>query len=89
MNVVFVSAHPDDITCCGGVAAKYSRQGHSVTQLSLTLGETVREPGPEQEAVKGLRKAEGDAICKILGVKSEYLDIPGNKIIPKEGAPKK
>jgi LmbE family N-acetylglucosaminyl deacetylase len=82
LTLVVVSAHPDDIVCCGGIAAKYARRGHSVIQLSVTLGETVRRPGPEQEAVKVLRRAEGDAIAKILGAKSEYLDVPCNKIIP-------
>lgn len=82
LTLVVVSAHPDDIVCCGGIAAKYARRGHSVIQLSVTLGETVRKPGPEQEEIKVLRQAEGDAIAKILGAKSEYLDVPSNKIIP-------
>ena len=82
LNVVVVSAHPDDICCCGGTANKYAQQGHHVVQLSVTLGETVRRPGPEQEKIKHLRKREGDAICGILGVESCYLDVPCNKIIP-------
>ncbi len=80
--LVVVSAHPDDIGCCGGLAAKYVKASHTVWQLSVTLGETVRPPGPEQERIRGLRKIEGDQICEILGVQSEYLDVPCNKIIP-------
>jgi LmbE family N-acetylglucosaminyl deacetylase len=48
-RVVVVAAHPDDICCCGGLAAKYVKAGHEVWQLSVTLGETVRPPGAEQE----------------------------------------
>jgi LmbE family N-acetylglucosaminyl deacetylase len=82
LTVVVVSAHPDDICCCGGTAAKYARAGHELIQLSVTLGETVRKPGPEQAAVGKLRRVEGDAIARILGGRSEYLDVPCNKIIP-------
>lgn len=81
-TVVVVAAHPDDICCCGGLAAKYAGEGHPVWQLSVTLGETVRPPGPEQEKIRVLREAEGRQICDILGVKAEFLDVPGNKIIP-------
>ena len=81
-TLVVVSAHPDDIGCCGGLAAKYVKMGHTVWQLSVTLGETVRPPGPEQEKIRVLRRIEGDQICEILGVRSEFLDVPCNKIIP-------
>lgn len=82
MRVVVVAAHPDDICCCGGLAAKYAKAGHEVWQLSVTLGETVRPPGEEQKKIAVLREAEGRQICRILGVKAEFLDVPCNKIIP-------
>ena len=82
LTLVVVGAHPDDIVCCGGIAASYARRGHTVIQLSVTSGETVRRPGPQQEEITVLRQAEGDAIAKILGATSQYLDVPSNKIIP-------
>jgi LmbE family N-acetylglucosaminyl deacetylase len=81
-RVVVVAAHPDDICCCGGLAAKYVKAGHEVWQLSVTLGETVRPPGAEQEKIAVLREIEGREICRILGAKAEFLDVPCNKIIP-------
>ncbi|MCC6445811.1 MAG: PIG-L family deacetylase [Armatimonadetes bacterium] len=81
-TLVVVSAHPDDIVCCGGIVARCARAGYRVVQLSVTRGETVRPPGPQQEEIKVLRQAEGDAIARILGATSEYLGVPGNKIIP-------
>ncbi|MBN1807798.1 MAG: PIG-L family deacetylase [Planctomycetes bacterium] len=80
--LVVMNAHPDDICCVGGIAAKYSAEGHKVYSLSVTLGETIRKPGPEQEKVKQLRKAEGIEIARILGAEFIHLDVPSNKIIP-------
>ena len=80
--IVVVNAHPDDICLVGGTVANYVNAGHKVHSLSVTLGETVRPPGPQQEKVKALRKAEGIAIANILGAQFSHLDIPGNKIIP-------
>lgn len=82
ITLVVVEAHPDDIACVGGIAAKYAEMGAEVYGLSVTLGETVRKPGPEQEKVKKMRMEEGDDIAKLLGAKSVYLDVPCNKIIP-------
>ncbi|MFB3892559.1 MAG: PIG-L deacetylase family protein [Phycisphaerae bacterium] len=82
LTLVVVAAHPDDICCCGGLAARYAAEGHAVWQLSVTLGETVRPPGPAQERIKLMRKAEGEEICRILGARAEFLDVPCNKIIP-------
>jgi len=80
--IVVVNAHPDDICLVGGTVANYARAGHKVFSLSVTLGETVRPPGSEQEKVKGMRKAEGIEIATILGAEFLHLDVPGNKIIP-------
>jgi LmbE family N-acetylglucosaminyl deacetylase len=80
--LVVINAHPDDITLVGGTAAKYAKAGHKVFSLSVTLGETVRRPGPEQDRVKLLREAEGKEIAKILGAEFSCLDVPSNKIIP-------
>ncbi len=81
-TLVVVGAHPDDIVCVGGIAARYSAGGSKVYSLSVTLGETVRKPGAEQEEVKQLRKEEGIDIAEILGAEFVHLDVPCNKIIP-------
>lgn len=81
-TLVVVGAHPDDICCVGGIAAKYAARGSKVYSLSVTLGETVRKPGPEQEEVKLLREEEGEEIAAILGAEFVHLDVPCNKIIP-------
>jgi len=81
-TLVVVGAHPDDIACVGGIAAKYSARGSRVYSLSVTLGETVRKPGPEQEEVKRMREEEGVDIAAILGAEFVHMDVPCNKIIP-------
>jgi len=81
-TLVVVGAHPDDIVFVGGIAAKYAAEGHKVYSLSVTLGETIRKPGPEQEKIKQVRREEGIDIAKILGAEFVYLDVPSNKIIP-------
>ncbi|HHN46769.1 MAG TPA: hypothetical protein ENN09_04935 [Planctomycetes bacterium] len=80
--LVVVGAHPDDIACVGGTAALYAASGHNVVSLSVTLGETVRPPGPEQEHIKSLRRKEGEDIAGIIGAEFAHLDVPCNKIIP-------
>jgi LmbE family N-acetylglucosaminyl deacetylase len=81
-TLVVVGAHPDDIVCIGGVAVKYAKIGYKVVNLSVTLGETVRKPGPEQEKIRLMRKAEGEEISRILKTEFIHLDVPCNKIIP-------
>ena len=51
LHVVGVGAHPDDVAVgAGGLIASYARRGHRATIVSVTYGETVRPPGPEQKA---------------------------------------
>jgi LmbE family N-acetylglucosaminyl deacetylase len=81
-RLVVMGAHPDDICCVGGIVAKYTAAGHKAYSLNVTLGETIRKPGPEQEAIKVVRREEGIEIARILGAECVYLDVPCNKIIP-------
>jgi N-acetylglucosamine malate deacetylase 1 len=83
LHVVGVGAHPDDVAVgAGGVIASYVRRGHRATIVSVTYGETVRPPGPEQEAAKGVRRTEGEAIARALGAGAHFLEWPANTIIP-------
>ena len=83
LHVVGVGAHPDDGGGgAGGLIASYVKQGHRATILTVTYGETVRPPGPEQEEAKRVRKKEGEDIARILGAEAVNLERPGNTIIP-------
>jgi LmbE family N-acetylglucosaminyl deacetylase len=83
LHVVGVGAHPDDVAVgAGGVLAQYVKRGHRATILTVTYGETVRPPGPEQEEAKRIRKQEGEDIARTLGAAAVNLERPGNTIIP-------
>ena len=83
LHVVGVGAHPDDVGVgAGGVIASYVKRGHRATILTVTYGETVRPPGPQQEEAKRIRKQEGEDIAGKLGAEALNLERPGNTIIP-------
>jgi LmbE family N-acetylglucosaminyl deacetylase len=83
LHVVGVGAHPDDVAVvAGGVIASYVKRGHRATILSVTFGETVRPPGPLQEAAKRIRQTEGEDIARKLGAEARFLGWPANTIIP-------
>ncbi|MGH2350832.1 MAG: PIG-L deacetylase family protein [Chloroflexota bacterium] len=83
LHVVGVGAHPDDVAVgAGGVIASYVNRGHRATLLSVTFGETVRPPGPEQEEAKRVRRKEGEDIARKLGAEAAFLGWPANTIIP-------
>jgi LmbE family N-acetylglucosaminyl deacetylase len=83
LHLVGVGAHPDDVAVgVGGLVASYVRRGHRATILSVTYGETVRPPGPQQEEARRMRKREGEDIARALGAEAVNLGLPGNTIIP-------
>jgi LmbE family N-acetylglucosaminyl deacetylase len=83
LHVVGVGAHPDDVAVgAGGLIASYAKRGHRATIVSVTYGETVRPPGPEQEAAKRTRRKEGEDIARALGAAAHFLEWPANTIIP-------
>jgi LmbE family N-acetylglucosaminyl deacetylase len=83
LHVVGVGAHPDDVAVgAGGVIASYVARGHRATILTVTYGETVRPPGPEQEEARRIRRREGQAIARALGAEAVFLEWPANTIIP-------
>jgi N-acetylglucosamine malate deacetylase 1 len=83
LHVVGVGAHPDDVAVgAGGLIASYARRGHRATIVSVTYGETVRPPGPEQEAAKRTRRKEGEDIARALGAAAHFLEWPANTIVP-------
>jgi LmbE family N-acetylglucosaminyl deacetylase len=83
LHIVGVGAHPDDVAVgAGGVIASYVKRGHRATILSVTFGETVRPPGPEQEEAKRIRRKEGEDIARKLGAEARFVGWPANTIIP-------
>lgn len=83
LHVVGVGAHPDDVGVgAGGLLASYVKRGHRATILTVTYGETVRPPGPQQEEAKRIRKKEGEDIARQLGATAVNLEWPANTIIP-------
>jgi N-acetylglucosamine malate deacetylase 1 len=83
LHIVGVGAHPDDVAVgAGGVIASYVKRGHRATILNVTFGETVRPPGPQQEAAKRIRRKEGEDIARKLGAEARFLGWPANTIIP-------
>src|SRR5438094_1017669 len=82
LHIVGVGAHPDDVGIgAGGVIASYVKRGHRATILNVTLGETVRPPGPQQEEAKSIRRKEGKDIARKLGADAMFLGHPANTII--------
>jgi LmbE family N-acetylglucosaminyl deacetylase len=83
LHVVGVGAHPDDVAVgAGGLIASYVKRGHRATIVSVTYGETVRPPGPLQEAAKRTRRKEGEDIARALGAAAHFLEWPANTIVP-------
>ena len=60
-NIVIVAPHPDDeILGCGGTIAKAISQGHNVSVLYLSSGDSI-ENKREKEAIQ---------VCKFMGIKN-------------------
>ncbi len=66
LHVVCVGAHPDDAeTGCGGTLARLAAEGHRVSILYLTRGESgIR--GEHWEDAARVRSAESISACEIL-----------------------
>jgi mycothiol S-conjugate amidase len=77
-GLLFVLAHPDDETLCGGTMAAYADAGVPVTVVCATRGEAgeIAEGSPAtQETLGEFRERELRAACGILGVRDvRFLD---------------
>jgi bacillithiol biosynthesis deacetylase BshB1 len=62
MKILVFGIHPDDVELgCGGSVAKCNRQGHEVTILDLSRGESSSNGTPEERAL------EAEEASRILG----------------------
>lgn len=72
LNVAVVGAHPDDPeSSCGGIMALYSDLGCQVVAIYLTRGE-AGIPGKTEAEAAGIRTAEAERACAILGVRPVF-----------------
>lgn len=82
LRVIVFGAHPDDCELrAAGVAAKWAAQGHAVKFVSLTNGDVghfAEAGGPLAKR----RQAEVEQCAKILGIKTEVLDIHDGELMP-------
>jgi LmbE family N-acetylglucosaminyl deacetylase len=82
LRVVVAGGHPGDPEYgCGGVVAKYTKLGHSVTLLYLNRGEKGC-PEPDPRLGSALRSAEADKACTILKARPAFAgQCDGNAIV--------
>jgi bacillithiol biosynthesis deacetylase BshB1 len=67
MRVLAIGAHPDDIELlCGGTMAKYTKNGHKVTIVTMTNGDKGHLIIPPEELGR-MRLEEGRRGASILG----------------------
>jgi len=85
LKAVCVGAHPDDPESgCGGTLATYAAQGHRVTIVYLTRGERGI-PGKSDAEAAGIRTAEAEAACRIIGAKPVFAgQIDGSTEVTRE-----
>jgi LmbE family N-acetylglucosaminyl deacetylase len=76
LKVVFVGAHADDWTVCGGTLASYARAGHEVLILSFTPGDSASMADVYHMTVGDLAAARRDQATKgaqIIGAAIKFL----------------
>ena len=82
LRIIVFGAHPDDCELkVGGMAARWSAQGHHVKFVSTTngdIGHAKMAGGPLAKR----RTAEVNEAAKILGITTEVLDIHDGEIMP-------
>lgn len=75
MNIIAVSAHPDDIEInCAGTLARYARAGHSVTMCNLcngNLGHMVIMP----DELRKIRQEESRRSAAMIGAEHICMDV--------------
>ena len=82
LRIMIIGAHPDDCEVkCGGTAAKWAAQGHTVRFVSATNGQTGHhDQGGRTLTVR--RIAEARAAAAVIGIESQVLPIPNGQIEP-------
>lgn len=82
LRILIIGAHPDDCEIkAGGVTAFYRAAGHQVKFVSVTNGEAGHQSLPPEE-LKAVRKAETDAVSRLMGIEYEILGNRDGRLLP-------
>jgi len=84
MNILAVTAHPDDAEIlCAGTLARYAQQGHPVCLAVFTSGNMgdVKIAPPE---LARIRKAEAEAAAALIGARLLWPGVTDELVFPNE-----
>jgi LmbE family N-acetylglucosaminyl deacetylase len=84
MNVLAVTAHPDDVEIlCAGTLARYAQRGDTIYLAVFTSGNMgdLHIPPPE---LARIRKAESEAAASILGARLLWPGVTDEMVFPNE-----
>jgi LmbE family N-acetylglucosaminyl deacetylase len=82
MNILAVSAHPDDIELlCAGTLARYVAGGHAVTLAIFTDGSMGDARIPPARLAR-IRRREATAAAKVLGARLLWAGIQDEHVFP-------
>ena len=84
MNVLAVSAHPDDVELnCAGTLARYALMGHPVTIAVFTCGNMGDLVVPPDE-LAAMRKREAEASAALIGARLLWPAVTDELVFPNE-----
>ncbi len=82
MNILSITAHPDDLEIlCAGTLIRYAQEGHAVTSAVFTsgnMGDNLIQP----EKLAAIRKKETEAAARIIGAKVIWGGIMDEHVFP-------
>ncbi len=82
LRILIIGAHPDDCEIkAGGITAMYRAAGHHVKFVSVTNGESGHQRIPPAE-LAATRKAEAEAVVKLMGIEYEILGNRDGRLLP-------
>lgn len=82
LRILVIGAHPDDCEIkAGGITALYRAAGHHVKFVSVTNGEAGHQSLPPAE-LTAVRKAETDAVARLMGIEYEILSNRDGRLLP-------
>jgi len=82
LRILGIGAHPDDCELsCGGTAALWSRQGHEVTFLSVTNGQSGHH-GASGVQLIARRAEEARRAASVIGAESQILPLADGYLVP-------
>ena len=80
--LLVIGAHPDDCELkAGGLTALYRAAGHHVKYVSVTNGEAGHHWRTPSD-LAAVRRAESDAVAKLMGIEYEILGNRDGRLLP-------